>query len=129
MSKISTNELAKYAVDELEAGKSASSVAQNLSAFLLDERRTRDAAAIMRAVDAELARRGTDHVTITSAHEVASEIKNKLASLLGAKDPIFSEVIDESVIGGVKAQSGENQIDLTVRAKLQRFKSEVMRSN
>ncbi len=129
MSKVSTQELAKYAVDQLEAGTDSGKLAGRIAAFLLDERRSRDAADVMRAIDVELARRGTDHVTITSAHEVSEAVKNELASLLGAKKPLFSEVIDPSVIGGVKAQSGEQQIDLTVKSKLARFKTAVMRGN
>ena len=64
-------------------------------------------------------------VTVTSAHTVADDVKAQLASLLGADNPSFTDVIDPSVIGGVKAVSGENQIDLTVRAKLNRFKSKI----
>lgn len=128
MAKVTIQELATYAVDEIQSGVAEKTVAQKIAAFLLEERRSRDAAQVMRAIDSELARRGTDHVVITSAHEVSEEVKKELASLLDVKKPIFSDVIDSSVIGGVKAQSGEKQIDLTVRAKLQKFKSEVMRS-
>ncbi len=128
MAKVTIHELAKYAVDEIQSGASEKVVAQKIAAFLLDERRSHDAAQVMRAIDNELARRGTDHVIITSAHEVSEEVKKQLASLLDVEKPVFSDVIDSSVIGGVKAESGERQIDLTVRAKLQKFKSEVMRS-
>ena len=129
MAKISTLELAKYAVDQMESGVDVSGIASHISAFLVDERRTRDAGEVLRAIDAELEKRGRNHVTITSAHEVSDEVKSQLAKLLGADKPMYTEIIDESVIGGVRAQSGEKQIDLTVKAKLARFKAEVMRSN
>lgn len=128
MAKITNQELAKFAVDEIESGISEKAVAQKIAAFLLEERRTRDAAQVMRAIEDELARQGTNHVVITSAHDVTEQVKYELASLLDAKNPVFSDVIDKSVIGGVKAESGEKLIDLTVRARLQKFKAEIARS-
>ena len=126
MSKIATHELASYIVDELEKGSDSQLVARKIASYLLEERRSRDFPAILRAVDAELARRGSAQVTITSAHKVEEETKKQLAELLDLQNPVFSEVIDKSVIGGVKARSGESEIDLTVRARLNNFKSKIV---
>ena len=126
MAKVSVQELAKYAVDQIEAGASSAVVAEKIAAFLLEERRSRDHAAVMRAVDEELAKRGSAQVVITAAHEVSEETKKQLATLLDVKNPVFSEVIDDSVIGGVKARSGDNEIDLTVRGRLNKFKNKIV---
>lgn len=129
MSSISTKQLAVYAVDQIESGTTSPAVAEKLAAYLLQERRSRDMPQVMRAVEEELTRRGSSQVIVTSAHEVSENVKRQLAELLEVKNPVFSEVIDPSVIGGVKAVSGEKQIDLTVQAKLQKFKATVSRSN
>lgn len=129
MSKITINELAIYAVEQLESDPSIKNLASKITAFLLEERRSRDMPAVLRAVDEELARRGSSQVTITSAHAVSEQAKKQLAELLEVKNPSFHEIIDLSVIGGVKARSGETEIDLTVKAKLQRFKAKVMENN
>jgi len=126
MAKVTTSELAKYAVDEIEAGTSSSNVAQKIAAFLLEERRSRDHAAVMRAIDEELAKRGSPQVVITSAFEVSIETKKQLAGLLDVKNPVFSDVIDKNVIGGVKARSGDSEIDLTVRARMNKFKATIV---
>ena len=126
MAKISVHQLAVYAVEQLENGVSAAVVAQKLAASLLDARQSRDMPRVLRAVEAELNRRGSDQVTITSAHAVSEEVKQQLAALLGAKRPVFNEVIDASVIGGVKASAGETEIDLTVRGRLNRFKAQIV---
>lgn len=128
MAKISINELAEYAVNQLETGAQAPALAKQLAAYLLQERRSRDMPAIMRAIDVELASRGSDQVVITSAHETSQEVKQQIAQLLGAKNPIFSQVIDPNVIGGVKARSGESEIDMTVRGRLNRFKTNIVNS-
>jgi len=128
MSKITTNELAVYAVEQLESGSDIKYLSSSIAAFLLEERRSRDMSAVMRAIDEELARRGSAQVTITAAHAVSEQTKKQLAALLEIKNPQFNEVIDPSVIGGVKARSGESEIDLTVRGRLNRFKTEISES-
>jgi F0F1-type ATP synthase delta subunit len=128
MKRITKSELALYAVNQIEAGVNVSTLAKQLAAYLLEERRSREMSAIMRAVDEELARRGSAQVTITSAHAVSDETKKQLATLLEVKNPQFTEVIDLSVVGGAKARSGETEIDLTVRNKLNKFKTAIMRS-
>jgi F0F1-type ATP synthase delta subunit len=126
MSKITTQELAKYVVDQLEAGVDSSALAEQISAYLLEERRTRELPAILRAVDLELSRRGNDQVVITAAHVTSSDVKKQISDLLGVKNPTFTEIIDQNVIGGVKARSGETEIDLTVRGRLNRFKNNIV---
>lgn len=126
MAKITTTQLANYAVDELAKGSASSLVAEKLASYLLEERRSRDMPAVMRAINEVLASRGSDQVTITAAHETSTEIKQQLAQVLGAQNPVFSEIIDTQLIGGVKARSGESEIDLSVRGRLNRFKSNIV---
>jgi F0F1-type ATP synthase delta subunit len=128
MAKITAQQLAVYAVDQLEAGTSSADVAQKLASYLLEERRSREMPAVMRAIDLQLAKRGSPQVVVTSAHSVSEQSKNQLAELLGLKNPVFTEVIDPDVIGGVKARAGESEIDLTVRARLNTFKSNIVKS-
>jgi F0F1-type ATP synthase delta subunit len=128
MAKISANQLASYAVDQLEAGSDFQLVARKLAAYLLENRQSRDLSKVLRAVEAEANRRGSTQVTITSAHAVSEAVMIELAALLNAENPVFHEVIDANVIGGVKASAGEAEIDLTVRGKLNRFKTSIANS-
>lgn len=128
MGKISSQDLARYAVNQLHAGASMSDVSEQIAAFLLEERRTKDAASVLRAIEVELDQRGNTQLVITSVHGVSDQIKSQLASLLDVENPTYSEVIDPSVIGGVKAKAGDKLVDLTIETKLKRFKSQVMRS-
>lgn len=129
MTKITVNQLASYAVDELERGATSKHVARSIAGYLLQERQTRDYPKVIRAVEQELARRGSNQVTITSAHTVSDDVKKQLAKLLGADKPIFHEIVDPSVIGGVKAKSGETEVDLTVRARLNNFRTNIVNQN
>lgn len=126
MARITLQQLAVYAVDQIESGVSLHEVARALSAYLLQNRQSRDVSNMMRAIEAELNKRGSTQVVVTSAHEVSNEVKQQLAELLGAKNAVFHEEIDPTVIGGVKARSGESEIDLTVRGRLNRFKTQIV---
>ena len=101
-------------------------VSSKVAAYLIDERKTTELPKVMRAIEEELARKGSTQVVVTSAREVSSEIKMQLAEMLNAQNPVFTEIIDKNVIGGVKARSGEQEIDLTVRGRLNRFKAKVV---
>lgn len=129
MAAISIKQLADYAVDQLESGSATTVVAQKLASYLLQERRTRDVSPLFRAIEKEFDTRGSTQVVITSAHSIDSEVKQQLAKMLNAKNPVFDEVIDADVIGGVRARAGESEIDLTVRARLNRFKQQVINSS
>lgn len=127
MSRIGIKQLSEYAVNQLEAGTDSSLVARKLACFLLAERRSSDAPLLFRAIEKELDERGSTQVTITSAHEISEQTKKQLAQMLNAKNPVFDSIIDPGVIGGVKAVAGENQVDLTVRNRLNKFKARVAR--
>lgn len=123
MSKVTLKQLAVVTVDALEKGQSVDKVAKQLAGLLIAERRSRDIAGLVRAVEKEFDRRGKVQVTVTSANKVDNATMSKLAQALDVKNPYFYEVIDQSVIGGVKASSLDKEIDLTVKGKLMQFKA------
>lgn len=128
MASITNNQLASFAADQLESGVKSSDLANQLAAFLTKERRTRDASTLFRLLEAEMSKRGKTQVTVISSYEVSEDVKKQLAKLLDVETPIFHEVIEPNVIGGVKARANESEIDLTVRGRLNRFKQQVISS-
>lgn len=125
MSRISTKQLALYAADQLAAGVSAQQLAQAVAQVLVAERRSRDVLVFSRLLEQELAKRGTTQIVVTSAHGVDKLIKERLAQMMGVNKALFHEVVDESVIGGVKAQTHDAYIDLTVQGQLKAIKQAV----
>jgi F0F1-type ATP synthase delta subunit len=53
---------------------------------------------------------------------LSSKTKADIKALLGAKKVILNTNVDKSVIGGVRVESGEQLLDLTVRNRLTRLK-------
>jgi F0F1-type ATP synthase delta subunit len=66
-------------------------------------------------------------LTAVSAHEldtkVVDDIKSKISQAYpGAKDFIINQQLDPSVVGGVRLELANQQLDLSVRNKLNAFK-------
>lgn len=125
MAKITAKQLAGYAADQLQDGADSKTIARQIAALLLSERRTRDISTFARALETELHLRGKTQVVVTSATKVDDVIKNQLASLLGVDSPIFYEIINSDIIGGVHASTLESQIDRTIAGQLKVFKQAV----
>ncbi len=70
------------------------------------------------------------HVTITSAQPLTStqlEVLKKAVEKKHGKKNTFSEIVDESVIGGVRVVVGSTQYDGTVRHQLDQIRSTTLK--
>ena len=102
-------------------------LAQEIAAYLLSEGRVSELNSILRDVQADWANAGYVEVLAASAHALSSEVKaniTKQAKSLfpAAKQIVVTEVHDPSVVGGVRLNLANQQLDLSVEAKLNQFK-------
>ena len=100
---------------------------REVAAYLLDEGRTRDLDPLMRDVQEILAERGYVEATAVSAHPLTAKIKDEIKAKVRqiypkAKKIIITEQYDPEVIGGVKIELANEQLDLSIEAKLNKFK-------
>jgi F0F1-type ATP synthase delta subunit len=103
------------------------SYAKEIAAYLLTERRTRELDSLLRDVGADWARAGHVEVIATSTHPLDAHVKTEISVQTKelypeAKDIIITETHDPKMIGGVRLNLPNRQLDLTVRAKLNKFK-------
>lgn len=100
---------------------------RQLAAYLLSERRVGDLNSLMRDVQADWADNGYVEVLAASAYSlteaVRADIKSQIKQLYpNAKQIIVTEVLDPAVVGGVRLSLANQQLDLSVEAKLNKFK-------
>ncbi len=100
---------------------------REIAAYLLAEHRTEQLDSIVRDVQADWADAGVVEVIARSAHPLTSAVRadvTKQAKHLypAAKRIIVTEAIDPAVIGGVRLSFADRQLDLSVQAKLNKFK-------
>ena len=101
--------------------------ARELAAYLLAERRVGELDSLLRDVQAAWADKGYVEVLARSAHPLTAEVKAEIAERVRALYPqasnvVVTEVADASVIGGVRIDLANQQLDLTVEGKLHKFK-------
>lgn len=120
---ISNRQLAQVMVAQLKAGSDATSVARSLAAYLITERRSKDADAIVRDVERLLQAQGQVEVQITGARAISNELQAVIKTLFApeAKKIIMNINLDPTVLGGVLVESGDQRLDLTVRRQIQRL--------
>jgi F0F1-type ATP synthase delta subunit len=106
---------------------STKALSKSLAAYLLDNNEVDQLDSILRDVSQDWAEAGLVEVVAASAHPltdaVVTDIKAQVKKLYpGAKQIIVSRTIDPSIVGGVKLSLPGQQLDMSVEAKLNKFK-------
>lgn len=101
--------------------------AKEIAALLLFEGRAGELDSLLRDIQADWAEHGYVEVLARSAHPLTDAVKAEIAERVKqvypqAEKVVVTEVSDPSVVGGVKIRLAHQQLDLTVEAKLNKFK-------
>lgn len=127
MSIVSNAAIARALLADIANGTSMTDATSSLAAYLIEERRVNDTSAIVRDVERQLlVSKGDLYVRATTATPLNSEMKDQIRAMFGSaegvKKVIIEETIDKTVIGGVRCETAEKRLDLTVHRQLQRLK-------
>jgi len=111
----------------LNNGTADKAYAREIAAYLLAEGRVDELDSLLRDVQAEWAERGYVEVLARSAHPLSERVKEDIARRIrslypDAKKVVVTEIADPSVVGGVRLLLAERQLDLSVEAKINKFK-------
>jgi F0F1-type ATP synthase delta subunit len=125
--KAPRSRLARLIADHTLAKGSSKQLSQGVAAYLLSERRTNELDSVMRDVLFDWAGDGYVEVLAASAHPLSDEVKADIAKQAksiypGAKQITITEKHDPDIIGGVRLSLANQQLDLSVEAKLNKFK-------
>lgn len=127
MSRVSRTTLAKLLAERFESTKDPAKLKQEVAAYLLSEKRAAELDSLMRDIAQLRADAGYVEADTVSAFplspEAAADVKAALKQAYpNAKSIRLNERRDERVIGGVKVELANQQMDVSIRAKLNRFK-------
>lgn len=119
--------VARTIADRTLKGGADDAYVRELAAYLLAERRVGELNSLLRDVQADWAKNGYVEVLAASAYPlseaVRADIQSQVATLYpNAKQIIVTEVLDPEVVGGVRLSLANQQLDLSVEAKLNKFK-------
>lgn len=98
-----------------------------IAGYLLEEGRVSDLDSLMRDVVKYRAEHGHVEATVVSAFPLERAQYNETLDALkdecqGAKSYVLNERIDTDVVGGIRLEMAGEELDLTVRAKLNTLK-------
>lgn len=98
-----------------------------IAAYLLEERRTADLESLIRDIMQYRLDHGIVEADVISARELPEHVMKDVRDILGKEYPHAKEIdldtdIKPEVIGGVRIELPNEQIDMTVKAKLDTFK-------
>lgn len=123
MAALTQDQLARYIAQRLEAGARPGALADKIARYLTAARRSSELGAIMRKViKLRSQESGITEVTITSATPISDRQKKSIQSILGVQKMVTNEVVDPAVIGGVRVETADSEIDLTVKSQLKQLK-------
>lgn len=102
-------------------------MAKEIAAYLLETGQTKQLDSLMRDIMNYRAEHGVVEVMATSANPLSKQDINDIRALLkqeyhGSKEYAVDQTIDQQVMGGVKLDMPGEQLDLTIRAKVNQFK-------
>lgn len=122
-----STKIAKYLADDTLKHGSSKELSREMAAYLLSENRLNDLDSILRDTQQYWADSGLVEVNAISAFpispKVEKDIRTKIKKLYpNAKKIIIIHERDENVIAGVRLELANQQLDLSVETKLNKFK-------
>jgi F-type H+-transporting ATPase subunit delta len=119
---VSNKDIAQ-AVLQMSKSASMTQVTSALASFLVSERRSKDLGAIMREVSRLRQKHsGINEANVTSAFDLNEDLIGQIRQIIGGQTVIINQIIDKSLIGGVRVETNDSLLDLTVRNRLDQLK-------
>lgn len=118
--------IAEVVTEKLAAGK-AKRLSKDIAAYLLETGRTGELESLLRDIVRVRAENGIVEVTATSAHALSEAARADLRRTVRvqfpqAKQVLINEQLDPAVLGGIRLELPGEQLDTSVRSRLNRFK-------
>lgn len=124
--RLTRRKIADYVARELTLGNAEQAV-EWLAAYLVDAKRVRELDLIVRDIEYSLYDHGEAIIDVTSAQVLNETLKKEIARYAtersGVEKVHLREHVDPSVIGGVRLEYGEQQLDNTLRHKLSKLRT------
>ncbi|HEX8227115.1 MAG TPA: F0F1 ATP synthase subunit delta [Candidatus Saccharimonadales bacterium] len=119
--------LAVRAMDAQAGSEDARRFAHEIAAYLLQQRRTGELDSLLRDIMQYRADNGIVEVVAASAYPLSDQVRSDIESQVRAQYPEAKQITisprhDPSVVAGVRLEFANQQLDLSIRNKLNRLK-------
>lgn len=121
--KLSRRKIAEYVAAQTRDGQVPAHVVQEVAAYLTESRRERELPLLVRSIEEILADQGVVVATVTTAHPLSEQLRAEVEAQIGADKTYLREVVDPSVVGGVRLQTPDASYDATLAHKLKALRA------
>ena len=116
MAVLSRRKIASQAAVRIAGGESRSKVLNEIAGYLLDSGRKNEADLLVRDIETALIDRGVVVGTVVSARKLSADAKKTIDSFVkdhyeNVKTVVLRERVDESLIGGIRLELPDRQLD------------------
>lgn len=127
MAKLSRRAVTEYIAEQLLAGAPQQKLIEQLAAYLIESRRTKELNLMVRDIQYYLADKGHVSGTVTTAFELSQATKDALNAFAkaetNAKQVNLDTIVDPTVLGGMKISIPGKELDTTVSRKITLLKT------
>jgi len=122
--RLSRRKLAAYAANTLIKDGESRTAMKIVAAYLVETGRTREYELIVRDIEDILASHGIVVADVTTARPLSEQLQQSIAKITGSESVQIRHVIDESVLAGIKVKTPSQQLDATLRYKLNNLRAQ-----
>lgn len=120
--RLTRTQIAHTVARLMQDGETAN-LAQEIAAYLMSEHRLRDLDSIMRdAARIRYEKYGILEATATTARPLTAEAKRDIKEYLASKQVILNEDQNPAVVGGLRLEALDKQLDVSIKGRLNRLK-------
>jgi F0F1-type ATP synthase delta subunit len=129
--KPTRHKIAAYVSSQSLSGELTPKKIEELAAYLIETGRTNELSSIMRDVNEQWAEAGVIEVQASAAHALSDSLRSEIKQIVRrhyphAKKIVIIENLVPSLIGGVKLEFANRQLDLSIKSELVKFKQVAM---
>lgn len=121
MAKLTRSQLADHLI-----GNRGKDALQQVAAYLLSSGRTKEADLIVREVEEQLSNNGRIVARVASARKLDADQQREIIQMIknttGAESVEIINEVDPSHLGGVVVRTPKQEVDLSIRSRLNRLK-------
>lgn len=125
--KQTRHHLAEIIADKTINVSDEKQLAKEIAAYLLDEKQTSSLDSLIRDIMQYRAEKGVVEATAVTVSGLPENVINDVRKLVkehypDAKEVIINQAQDDDVVGGLRLDFANVQLDMSVKAKLNKFK-------
>lgn len=124
---VSRRAMSRYIAEQLVSQDDSSAVVQQLAAYLVQHRQTKQLQRYIDDIERELAERGVVVADVFTARTITEEIRDAVEAVIGREAQSEAKItlrehIQPELVGGILIRSGGKEYDRTIKSAIRELR-------